>query len=87
MPTEKVADLPPQETCRDLDHRPEIGQVFDLGYYEHTCPACDLRTYFAITNPNNPTWPSGAVTVGWEKIQLERHRTRPLTTTDGGLSG
>lgn len=47
MPTKKIADEPPMP-CRHPEHKPPSMRVFELGTYEHTCPACGQKTVFTV---------------------------------------
>lgn len=46
MSTKKIRDMP--IPCAHPAHNPPAHQVFDVGVYEHVCPACGHRTTFAV---------------------------------------
>lgn len=54
MPTRKLEDgeafdFQIQAECRDADHAPTPRQqaAFGPGRFEHTCPSCGTKTWFA----------------------------------------
>lgn len=69
MPTRKIRDLDPQQTCRDPDHDPPKHMVYPVGVYEHTCPTCGKVTVFTVTRP---LWRHGWMNSLHSKIQ-RRH--------------
>lgn len=54
MPTRKIADAP--VVCYDPDHLPPMFKVFEPGVYEHTCPACGLKTLFRVDSVHGMNW-------------------------------
>ena len=52
MPTKKIADLPPEETCTHSEHNPPTHMVYEDGVYEHTCPACGHKQEFIVRSTN-----------------------------------
>lgn len=51
LPTKKIAELDPKETCTHREHLPPHHRVYEPGVYEHTCPSCGQITTFTIRNP------------------------------------
>lgn len=51
MPTEKIADLDPHETCTHPEHEPPQHMVYRDGHYRHTCPGCGHVVTFTVRNP------------------------------------
>ena len=51
MPTRKVRDLDPSETCTHPEHNPPMHMVYRDGVYEHECPACGNKQTFTVRGP------------------------------------
>lgn len=48
MPTKKIRDLHPHDTCTHPEHEPPRYMVYQPGVYEHTCPACGRKIEFTV---------------------------------------
>lgn len=53
MPTKKIRDLEPNETCVHREHNPPMHMVYAPGVWEHTCPGCGYVQTFTVCGP---TW-------------------------------
>lgn len=62
MPTKKIRDLDPEETCMNPEHNPPSHMIYGEGIWEHTCPGCGRSVTFTIRNPQ---WCGGANSLSW----------------------
>ena len=55
MPLRRLDDKEPypwREPCKNPEHKPPAHIVLKPGRYEHTCPACKIKTYFTVPEQN-----------------------------------
>ena len=88
MPTRKIRDLSPQETCTYSEHNPPLG-IYEPGVYEHTCPQCGLELEFTIfpDRTSEPIYTNGTVTSAMYNYVTPDNSIKSAATSLGRKGG